>query len=70
MNRGQKNGLGLNFLGLVLFVVWFIFRNSLSITASIIFAAVFLCLLVASLVVMIRATRQAQASGEKNSKQG
>jgi hypothetical protein len=67
MNKGQKTGLGLNFIGLVLFVVWFVFRNSLSTTGSIIFAVIFLGLLVASLVVMIRATRQ--ASKENKPKQ-
>jgi hypothetical protein len=56
MNKGQKTGLGINFLGLILFVVWFIFRNALSTTASLIFAAIFLGLLVASLVIMLRAT--------------
>ncbi len=57
MNKGQKTGLGINFVGLILFVVWFIFRNALSTTLSLIFAAVFLALLVASLIIMIRATR-------------
>jgi uncharacterized membrane protein YjgN (DUF898 family) len=58
MNKGQKTGLGLNFTGLVLFVVWFMIRNIISTAVSIIFAVVFLGLLVTSLFVMVRATRQ------------
>jgi hypothetical protein len=59
MNKGQKTGLSLNFIGLVLFVIWFIVRNIIPTPVSILFAAVFLGLLVASLVIMIRATRLA-----------
>jgi ABC-type enterochelin transport system permease subunit len=71
MNKGQKTGLGLNFIGLVLFVIWFIVRNLISTTVSIIFAVIFLGLLVTSLITMIRATRQTQEiSKENNSKQG
>jgi c-di-AMP phosphodiesterase-like protein len=70
MNKGQKTGLSLNFIGLLLFVVWFMVRNIISTSVSIIFAVIFLGLLVASLVVMIRATRQTQISEDKNSKQG
>lgn len=70
MNKGQQIGLGINFLGLILFVVWFIVRNRISTTFSIIFAVIFLGLLVASLFIMIDATRQAhEAVKDNNSKQ-
>jgi hypothetical protein len=55
MNRGQQIGLGINFLGLILFVVWFIVRNSLPNVLSITFAVIFLSLLAVSLVLLIRA---------------
>jgi hypothetical protein len=58
MNKGQQIGLGLNFLGLVLFVIWFIFRNRIPISLSITFAAFFLGLLLISIFLMIRSTRQ------------
>ncbi len=60
MNKGQQLGLGINVLGLILFVVWFIVRNRISATVSIVFAVVFLGLLVASLFIMINATRRHQ----------
>jgi hypothetical protein len=63
MNKGQKTGLGLNFIGLVLFLVWFIFRNTLSTTVSLVFAAIFLGLLIVSLIMMIRAIRQTPDDG-------
>jgi F0F1-type ATP synthase assembly protein I len=59
MNKGQKIGLGLNFIGLVLFVIWFIVRNIIPTSVSLLFAFIFLGLLAASLVIMIRATKLA-----------
>jgi hypothetical protein len=58
MNKGQQIGLGINFLGLILFVVWFIFRNRQSTLFSVIFAVIFLGLLLISIFIMIRSTRQ------------
>lgn len=66
MNKGQKTGLGLNFIGLVLFVIWFIVRNIIPTSVSILFAVVFLGLLIASLVAMIRATRAAAKENMTN----
>jgi hypothetical protein len=73
MNKGQQLGSGINFLGLILFVIWFIVRNKISTTVSIIFAVIFLGLLAASLFIMIRASVQVQETpkdiiGQHNSK--
>jgi hypothetical protein len=57
MNKRQQIGLGINFLGLILFVVWFIVRNSLPDVLSVAFAVIFLSLLAVSLVLLIRAAK-------------
>jgi hypothetical protein len=57
MNKKQQIALGINFLGLLLFVVWFVVRNSLPNTLSIVFAVTFLGLLALSLVLLIRAVK-------------
>jgi preprotein translocase subunit SecF len=58
MNKGQLLGLGINFLGLILFVVWFVFRNRLPTALSIIFAVSFLGILIVSIFIMLRSTQK------------
>lgn len=55
MNKKQQTALGINFLGLLLFVVWFVVRSSLPNVLSIVLAIIFLSLLAVSLVLLIKA---------------
>jgi glucan phosphoethanolaminetransferase (alkaline phosphatase superfamily) len=65
MNKGQKTGLSLNLIGVVLFVIWLIIRSYIPTPLSILVAVIFLGLLGASLFLLIYHTRQA---GNKNQK--
>jgi thiol:disulfide interchange protein len=65
MNKGQKTGLGLNLIGVALFVIWLIIRSNIPTSISILVTVVFLGLLGASLFLLIYATRQA---GKENRK--
>ncbi len=58
MNKRQQIGFGINILGLILFVVWFIVKDRLPTSVSIIFAILFLGLLLVSIFIMLRATQQ------------
>ena len=58
MNQGQHIGFGMNVLGLILFLAWFLVRNHLSTTLSIVFAFLFLGLLLTSIFIMIKASQQ------------
>ena len=64
MNKGQQIGFGINVLGLILFVVWFVLKNRLPTSVSIIFAFIFLGLLLASIFIMLKATQQANTDKE------
>lgn len=57
MNRKQQIALSINFLGLLLFVVWLVVRNSLPNILSIALTVIFLGLLAISLVLLIRAAK-------------
>jgi c-di-AMP phosphodiesterase-like protein len=65
MNKKQRTALGINFLGLLLFVVWLVVRSSLSNVLSIAFAIVFLSLLAVSFVLLIRAIKSANDETER-----
>jgi c-di-AMP phosphodiesterase-like protein len=65
MNKKQQTALAINFLGLLLFVVWLVVRNRLPNTLSIAFAVVFLGLLAVSFVLLIRAVKSTQDETER-----
>jgi hypothetical protein len=71
VNKKQQLALGINFLGLLLFVVWFVIRNNLPDTLSIVFSIIFLSLLGISLVLLIRAaipTKEIQTNEQPTTK--
>jgi hypothetical protein len=65
MTKGQQIGLGLNALGLALFAIWFVLRNQLPNSLSIVLAIVFLAVLGASLFLLISATKSIKEPHEK-----
>jgi hypothetical protein len=65
VNKQQQTALGINFLGLLLFVVWLVVRNSLPNTLSIAFAVVSLSLLAVSLVLLVRAAKSTNDETER-----
>ena len=65
MNKQQQTALGINFLGLLLFVVWLVVRNSLPNTLSIAFAVVSLSLLAVSLVLLVTAAKSTNDETER-----
>ena len=65
MNKGQQLGLGMNLIGLALFVVWLFVRTRIPDILSIGLAVVFLGLVGASLFVLIRSLRQDNQGNSK-----
>jgi hypothetical protein len=71
VNKKQQIALSINFLGLLLFVVWLVVRNSLPNALSITFAVIFLVLLGISLVLLIKvamSTKEIQANEQPTTK--
>jgi hypothetical protein len=64
MNKGQKIGLSLNLIGVVLFVIWLMVRSNLPTWLSISLAVIFSGLLGASLFLLIDFTQQASKENE------
>ncbi|MGL4611724.1 MAG: hypothetical protein ACRCYY_18945 [Trueperaceae bacterium] len=65
MTKKQQIALGINFLGVVLFLVWLFVRNSLPGILSLVFAVIFLGLLALSLVLLIRAAKVTNEETER-----
>jgi hypothetical protein len=57
MNKKQQTALGLNGLGLALFVIWLVVRNQLPNALSIALAIIFSGVMGASLFLLVRAAK-------------